>query len=79
MKQTEQAAHLADVLALFREHGELSRTAVMEQTGLSRSTVNQRLATLVERGLIMPTSGGAVHGRTARPPSSPSISTAPSS
>ncbi|MBM7389420.1 ROK family transcriptional regulator [Clavibacter phaseoli] len=62
MKQTEQAAHLADVLALFREHGELSRTAVMERTGLSRSTVNQRLATLVERGLLMPTSGGASTG-----------------
>ncbi|ROP56848.1 MULTISPECIES: ROK family transcriptional regulator [unclassified Rathayibacter] len=58
----ETGSHVADVLALFREQGEISRNAVMEQTGLSRSTVNQRLATLVELGLIVPTSGGESTG-----------------
>ncbi|PPH51251.1 sugar kinase, partial [Rathayibacter sp. AY1D7] len=58
----EAGSHVADVLALFREQGEVSRNAVMEQTGLSRSTVNQRLATLVELGLIAPTTGGESTG-----------------
>lgn len=31
----EAGSHVADVLALFREQGEVSRNAVMEQTGLS--------------------------------------------
>jgi predicted NBD/HSP70 family sugar kinase len=50
------------VLALFREHGELSRTDVIELSGLSRSTVNHRLATLNGAGLIEAIGGGESTG-----------------
>jgi predicted NBD/HSP70 family sugar kinase len=50
------------VLGLFRTHGELSRTDVIELSGLSRSTVNQRLAALSESGLILPVHGGESTG-----------------
>ncbi|WBU38020.1 ROK family transcriptional regulator [Homoserinibacter sp. YIM 151385] len=41
-----------DVLALFRAHGALTRAEVMQRSGLSRSTVNQRLSALERAGLI---------------------------
>jgi predicted NBD/HSP70 family sugar kinase len=53
---------ISDVLALFREHGELSRTDVIEISGLSRSTVNQRLTSLHEAGLITPIGAGESTG-----------------
>jgi predicted NBD/HSP70 family sugar kinase len=56
------SSHISDVLALFREHGELSRTDVIEISGLSRSTVNQRLTSLHEAGLITPIEGGESTG-----------------
>lgn len=52
----------ATVLDLFREHGELSRNEVIELTGLSRSTINQRLVALVESGLIIALPGGLSNG-----------------
>ena len=62
MTTTEFSSHISDVLALFRERGELARTDVIEITGLSRSTVNQRLTSLHEAGLITPTGGGESTG-----------------
>ncbi|MCS5730136.1 ROK family transcriptional regulator [Herbiconiux moechotypicola] len=54
--------HVGEVLALFREHGELSRTDVIDLSGLSRSTVNQRLAALHSAGLIEEIGGGESTG-----------------
>ncbi|MCS5715732.1 ROK family transcriptional regulator [Herbiconiux sp. CPCC 205716] len=54
--------HVGEVLALFREHGELSRTEVIDISGLSRSTVNQRLAALESAGLIAEIGGGESTG-----------------
>ncbi|MDO9397388.1 MAG: ROK family transcriptional regulator, partial [Herbiconiux sp.] len=54
--------HVGEVLALFREHGELSRTDVIDRSGLSRSTVNQRLAALEAAGLIAEIGGGESTG-----------------
>ncbi len=51
-----------DVLDLFRRQGELSRIDVIEASGLSRSTVNQRLTLLLDAGLILPTGGGESTG-----------------
>lgn len=62
MKTQVISSHISDVLALFREHGELSRTDVIEISGLSRSTVNQRLTSLHEAGLIVPIGGGESTG-----------------
>ncbi len=61
------ASHVANssdssILSLFRAHGELSRTDVIEKSGLSRSTINQRLTELAESGLIVPTVGGESTG-----------------
>lgn len=50
------------VLDLFRAHRELSRNEVIELTGLSRSTINQRLVALVESGLIVALPGGLSSG-----------------
>lgn len=58
----ETGHQLADVLSLFRQHGELSRADVMDTTGLSRSTVNQRLGALLSAGLIVDVGGGASTG-----------------
>jgi predicted NBD/HSP70 family sugar kinase len=62
VKTTVVNSHISDVLALFREHGELSRTDVIEISGLSRSTVNQRLTSLHEAGLIAPSGAGESTG-----------------
>ena len=62
VKNQEASSHIADVLALFREHGELSRTDVINISGLSRSTVNQRLTSLHDGGLITPIGGGESTG-----------------
>jgi predicted NBD/HSP70 family sugar kinase len=56
------AGHAADVLDLFRTVGALSRIEVIEHTGLSRSTVNQRLAALERAGLIREIGGAESHG-----------------
>src|SRR5690348_10125511 len=45
---------LGDVLSLFRGVGPLTRAEVMSRTGLSRSTVNQRIDALLQGGLIVP-------------------------
>lgn len=58
----ESGSHASDVLALFREHGALSRTDVISLSGLSRSTVNQRLASLTAAGLLGPLVGGESTG-----------------
>src|SRR5919112_1663967 len=55
---------IGGVLRLIREGRALTRTDVMEVTGLSRSTVMQRLGVLLEAGLLIeqpeagPSSGG---------------------
>lgn len=51
-----------DVLSLFRSLGALSRVDVIERTGLSRSTVNQRLAALERSGLIREVGGAESSG-----------------
>lgn len=47
-------ASAGDVLALFRAAGPQTRAEVMTRTGLSRSTVNQRLDALLAHGLVVP-------------------------
>ncbi|WP_411721092.1 ROK family protein [Mycetocola sp.] len=59
---TESGSHISDVLDLFRTHGELSRTEVIDISGLSRSTVNQRLSSLLAGGLITAVKGGESTG-----------------
>lgn len=50
------------VLQLFRARGELSRTDVMQLSGLSRSTINHRLTALTDKGLLRPVQGGESTG-----------------
>ena len=57
----------SDVLALLRAAGPLTRTAVMTRTGLSRSTVNQRLDALLRARLVVP--AGEESGTRGRPAS----------
>ncbi|WP_295825444.1 ROK family protein [uncultured Microbacterium sp.] len=59
---TELGSHESDVLGLFREHGSLSRTDVITLSGLSRSTINQRLTALTAAGLLQPLEGGESTG-----------------
>jgi len=61
---------LGEVLALFRTGRPLTRAEVMDSTGLARSTINQRLDTLLAAGLIVPagesrSTGGRRPGRFA--------------
>ena len=58
------------ILALFRSRGPLTRGEVINSTGLARSTINQRLDTLLTAGLIIPagesvSTGGRRPGRFA--------------
>jgi predicted NBD/HSP70 family sugar kinase len=62
VKNQVNNSHISDVLALFRKHGELSRTDVIDMSGLSRSTVNQRLTALHDAGLITPIGAGESTG-----------------
>jgi predicted NBD/HSP70 family sugar kinase len=50
---TTSSPGLGDVLTLFRETGPLTRAEVMTSTGLSRSTVNQRIDALLQGRLIV--------------------------
>jgi predicted NBD/HSP70 family sugar kinase len=56
------AAGLGEVLQLFRTRPSLTRADVMQQTGLSRSTVNQRLDALLTAALVVPSGEGAPTG-----------------
>ncbi|MDR1118286.1 MAG: ROK family transcriptional regulator [Bifidobacteriaceae bacterium] len=58
----ESTPREGDVLALFRRRGTLSRTEVIALSGLSRSTVNERLASLAETGLVVRVEGGESTG-----------------
>jgi len=62
VKTNDISSHISDVLSLFRERGELSRTDIIDITGLSRSTVNQRLTSLHDAGLISAIVGGESTG-----------------
>lgn len=53
---------LGQILSLFRSKGPLTRGEVMESTGLGRSTVNQRLDTLLSSGLLVPAGESASTG-----------------
>lgn len=64
---SRSARTAGDVLGLFRTAGALSRVDVIGRTGLSRSTVNQRLAALERAGLIHEVGGAESSG--GRPPS----------
>lgn len=55
-------AGLGDVLQLFRTEPTLTRADVMALTGLSRSTVNQRLDALLAAALVVPSGEGAPTG-----------------
>src|SRR4051812_3228703 len=57
---------VAEVLALFREAEALTRADVMALSGLSRSTVNQRIDALLQAGLVAP-AGEQLQAR-GRPP-----------
>lgn len=52
-----------DLLALFRARSPLTRAEVMTLTGLSRSTVNQRIDLLTEAGLLVERGPDVVPGR----------------
>jgi predicted NBD/HSP70 family sugar kinase len=56
------AAGLGQVLGLFRAQPSLTRADVMQQTGLSRSTVNQRMDALLASALVVPSGEGAPTG-----------------
>jgi hypothetical protein len=56
------SAGLGEVLALFRAEPGLTRADVMQRTGLSRSTVNQRLDALLAAQLVVPTGEGTSTG-----------------
>ena len=45
---------IGDVLTLFRREDRLTRAEVMRRTGLARSTVQQRIDTLLETRLLLP-------------------------
>jgi predicted NBD/HSP70 family sugar kinase len=47
---------------VFRSQSHLTRADVMQRTGLSRSTVNQRLDALLAAGLVVSSGGGASTG-----------------
>ena len=52
------------VLALFRENpGGLTKSEVMQLTGLSRTAISQRVDVLADRGLLEPTANEALEGR----------------
>jgi predicted NBD/HSP70 family sugar kinase len=52
-----------EVLALFRSHPTLTRADVMRVTGLSRSTVNQRIDLLLEAEMLVERGPDVVPGR----------------
>ena len=56
------AAGLGEVLGLFRTQRSLTRADVMQLTGLSRSTVNQRLDALLTAALVVPSGEGSPTG-----------------
>ncbi len=56
------ATGLGEVLQLFRGRPSLTRADVMQLTGLSRSTVNQRLDALLSVALVVPSGEGAPTG-----------------
>jgi predicted NBD/HSP70 family sugar kinase len=58
----QPTGHVGDLLDLFRTEGALSRIDVIERTGLSRSTVNQRLVALERAGLIHEVGGAESSG-----------------
>lgn len=53
---------LGEVLQLFRGRPSLTRADVMHLTGLSRSTVNQRLDALIAAALVVPSGEGSPTG-----------------
>ncbi|KUL22421.1 ROK family transcriptional regulator [Actinoplanes awajinensis] len=55
-------AGLGEVLQLFRGRPSLTRADVMHLTGLSRSTVNQRLDALLSAALVVPSGEGSPTG-----------------
>lgn len=56
---------LSDVLALFRASSPLTRADVMRVTGLSRTTVGQRLDALLAADLLLASTGDSTGGRPA--------------
>ena len=58
----QQTGHAGELLDLLRSGGPLSRIDVIDRTGLSRSTVNQRLAALERAGLIREIGGAESSG-----------------
>lgn len=59
------AGSVGDVLHLVRTNGGLTRAEIMEYTGLARSTVAQRLHSLVSLGLVGPAGAASTKGRPA--------------
>jgi len=63
-----EAASAGGILRVIREAGPLTRAALVRETGLSRSTVAQRVEALLRQGLLYETGAGDSTG--GRPPSS---------
>lgn len=58
---------LSDLISMFRREGDLTRSEVMSMTGLSRTTVNQRMDALIAENLLTPI--GAARSTGGRRPS----------
>src|SRR4051812_33688370 len=54
-----------DVLALIREAGTITRGQLIVRSGLGRSTVSQRIETLLAPGLVREIGGASTGGRPA--------------
>lgn len=54
-----------EILDMFRSGEVLTKTEIATRTGLSRTTVNQRLDTFLETGLVVPSGAESTKGRPA--------------
>lgn len=63
--QPEAAAGTLEILAMLRSGKVLTKTEIAADAGMSRSTVNQRLDSLLEAGLVIPSGAESTKGRPA--------------
>lgn len=64
-QQPEATAGTLEILALLRAGKVLTKTEIAADAGMSRSTVNQRIDSLLEAGLVIPSGAESTKGRPA--------------